>query len=125
VANTDRVRLAFIHAAGEMTVRCARYLAGEENDAGSSAKSRARVAGCVLLVEEGWLRWKLARKQPVRQSRAGGSGSGSGRGSRVAAHSTGCTAQHSTACFPRFLSARQNRAEPKMLRRLKMGSTGG
>lgn len=43
VANTDRVRLAFIHGAGEMTVRCARYLAGEENDAGSSAKSRARV----------------------------------------------------------------------------------
>ena len=41
MAKTDRVRLAFIHGAGEMTVRCARYLAGEENDADSSAKLRA------------------------------------------------------------------------------------
>jgi hypothetical protein len=46
VAKTDRVRLAFIHGAGEMTVRCARYLAGEENDADSSAKLRGRVVGC-------------------------------------------------------------------------------
>ena len=67
VANTDRVRLAFIHGAGEMTVRCARYLAGEENDAGSSAKSRAcSRLRCCWVEDEGWIGSLLA-SQPVRQ----------------------------------------------------------
>ena len=71
--------------------------------------------------EEGWLGWKLARKR-VRQLAAV---EAEAVAVAAAAHNTAQAALHSTACFPsKSLFPRQSRTEPKMLCRLKMGSTG-